>query len=345
MPKGPRLPSAGNILLHSALESIDEGVAVSDADGRLLAFNAAAARTFDKRNLHKPPVAWPKTFGLYLSDQKTLFPWRELPILRAVRGENTDQLEMFVRNAKVPEGCWISVTGRPVRDRRGTLIGGVAVFRDITERKRAEHQVAEVLGREQRRIGQDLHDGLCQTLLAAQFTSRVMAQKLKEGNVPGAHECLSEVKEHIRNSLAQADMLARGLFPVELETRGLMAALEELARNMSRMYRIDCRFVCPRPVQVRRAETATHLYRIAQEAVSNARKGGKAQRIVIRLDQRRDGVRLGITDNGVGISTRRRRRGMGLSLMHYRARLISARLAIRRRPRGGTQVVCVAPPG
>jgi len=332
-----------SVLLRSVLDSLGEGVAVADLQGRLLAFNKTARRFFDPSLMRKPPKNWPKSFGLFLPDAKTPFPMNELPLVRAIRGLNTDPLEMFVRNAQVPAGAWLSLTGRPIRDASGRLLGGVAVFHDITERKKTEHEIVEISGREQRRIGQDLHDGMCQILLAAQCLNQVLEEKIRQDKPSEALGCVQEIREHLSHALAQADVIARGLYPVELEARGLMAALIELAQNYSRIYRVQVRFLKQKPVHVEEAMLATHLYRIAQEAVSNAIKGGRATRVRIQLTVQKRGVRLSITDNGCGISKAIKRKGMGLMLMSYRAQLISARLVFQSMPRGGTKVLCEAP--
>jgi signal transduction histidine kinase len=332
-------------LLPSIVSSVAEGIVVSDAKGNLLIFNKAARRIFDPKLMNRHFRQWPRRFGLYLSDGKTFFPVDDLPLIRAIRGKNTDGLELFVRNHRVPHGIWINLSGRPLLDAAGKVIGAVALFRDITESKKAEQDIVEISGREQRRIGQDLHDGLCQTLLATQFTLRVLAGSISKTKAAKVDECLEEMREHLRNAIAQADVIARGLYPVELDTQGLMAALSELARNMSRIYRIDCAFECPKPVKIPTPTTASHLYRIGQEAVSNAIKGGKAARIRIRLEQKPKTICLSILDNGRGMPKGPCRNGMGLALMAYRARMINATLKIQRRAKRGMQVVCAVPRG
>jgi len=332
-------------LLKSVLSSIGEGVIIADAHGRILMFNEAASRFFDPRLIHCKPDQYAQTFGLFLADGKTPAANRDLPLHRGARGEHTDHVQLFVRNSRVPQGAWINTSGRPLRNAQGRLIGSVAVFRDITEFKHAEQEIVEISGREQRRIGQDLHDGLCQTILAAQFTGRVLAEKMRGRALRPLRADLREMQEHLHNAIAQADVIARGLYPVELDTQGLMAALKELAPNMERTYHIRCRFVCPKPVKIARPGTASHLYRIAQEAVFNAIKGGGAKQILIRLTGRRGQGTLSVVDNGCGISPNPRRRGMGLALMAYRARMINATLDIERRKSGGTRVLCKFPQG
>jgi signal transduction histidine kinase len=130
---------------------------------------------------------------------------------------------------------------------------------------------------------------------------------------------------------------------VELETNGLMAALDELSAKISSVHPVDCKFICRKPISLYDSATANHVYRIAQEAVMNAIKGGKAKRINIRLSGFGDRVRLDVSDNGVGIGNAPVRNGMGLKLMEYRARIINGSLRIWSRPKGGTFVRCFFP--
>jgi len=329
------------VLLRSALNCLSEAVAVSDKDGQLLFFNKANHRYFDSRLMARRPRQWSKSFGLYLPDQKTPFPLNDLPLIQAIRGKETNAVEMYVRNAKRPQGDWLSVGGRPVRDSKGRIIGGVAVIRNITDRKKSEQDIVEISGREQRRIGQDLHDGLCQTLLAGQFALRILTEKMHHHDMKQAAECVAEIRSHLNHALAQADVIARGLYPVELEARGLQAALIEMVRNYSRIYRVAVSCSVLRSLQISDPVLSTHLYRIAQEAVANAIKSGRATRIQVNLRRNARALRLVVTDNGCGISKEAQRNGMGLQLMAYRARIISARLTFERVKTGGTRVCCV----
>jgi signal transduction histidine kinase len=136
-------------------------------------------------------------------------------------------------------------------------------------------------------------------------------------------------------------MLARGLSPVDVESGGLMAALKELAENTERLFRISCRFECPQPILIHDNTVATHLYRIAQEAIQNAVKHGHSTRLKVSLTKSRAAITLTILDNGLGISTGTRApEGMGLRIMHYRARTIGGKLTIQPAPKKGTKVVC-----
>src|SRR6185503_17562674 len=152
--------------------------------------------------------------------------------------------------------------------------------RDITEQKRLEKEVLQISELEQRRIGQDLHDGICQHLAGIEMMSQVLEQNLEKKSKAQAAQA-EKIATHVRDVIAQTRSLARGLSPLVLESEGLMAALAELAANTEKLFRVKCQFECPTPVYLHDLLTATHLFRIAQEAVTNAVKHGKAKEIEI----------------------------------------------------------------
>jgi PAS domain S-box-containing protein len=129
-------------LLQSVLDHMGDGVIVADENERFLVFNPAAERMFGLGSTDTTSSRWSKQYGLFLPDMETPVPPAELPLFRAIQGQAVDDVEMFVRHAKAPEGIWTSITSRPVRDDRGVVRGGVSVCRDITERKRTEHRLA-----------------------------------------------------------------------------------------------------------------------------------------------------------------------------------------------------------
>jgi signal transduction histidine kinase len=144
----------------------------------------------------------------------------------------------------------------------------------------------------------------------------------------------------IRDAIAHTRMLARGLSPVALDSNGLMASLQELAENSGKLFQISCEFRFDGRVTVDDNTVATHLYRIAQEAVSNAVKHGHAKKIVIRLAESEDKCILTITDDGLGLpETFAKNQGTGLQIMKYRAATIGASLEVRR---AGGRGICVS---
>lgn len=233
------------------------------------------------------------------------------------------------------------LTVEPVRDLHGQIIGLTGAAMDITEHKRLESEVLQISEMEQRRIGQDLHDGICQHLAGIELLSEVLEQKLKNKAQAAQAETIAS---HVRDVIAQTRSLARGLSPVVLESEGLMAALTELAVNTQKLFGVKGKFVCETPVYIHDLLVSTHLFRIAQEAVTNAIKHGKATQIEISLVTKLDKVVLSVRDNGKGFPPHEDSgKGMGLRIMKYRAGMIGATILFQRQNAGGMAVVCFLP--
>ncbi len=219
----------------------------------------------------------------------------------------------------------------------------ISIGIDVTERHRLEQEILQISELEQRRIGQDLHDGLCQHLAATELMSEILEQKLARKSKADAAR-VAEIALQVREAISQTRLLARGLSPVVVESEGLMSALQELADSTARMFRVTCVFECSAPVLIDNHTAATHLYRIAQEAISNAIRHGKAKRIVISLARAAERVTLIIKDNGSGVRKDPvRAKGMGLRIMQYRARMIGATLSVQNEAEGGASVSCSVP--
>ena len=190
--------------------------------------------------------------------------------------------------------------------------------RDITERKRLEREILEISDREQRRIGHDLHDGLCQHLAGIELMSQVLEQKLAPQSKDAAKRA-GDIAKNVREAIGQTRSLARGLSPVTLESEGLTSALHELAVNTEKLFNVRCRFDGDLLVTVHNHAVATHLFRLAQEAVSNAIKHGKARRISIHLKADPGRIYLAVNDNGRGFPAEiPKSKGMGLRIMQSR---------------------------
>ena len=217
--------------------------------------------------------------------------------------------------------------------------------RDITRRLELERELLAISERERRRLGHDLHDDLCQQLACIEFLSQRLASDLAAQSAQEAPQA-TEIAQMAQRAMTQTRELARGLSPVRLEAQGLADALRELAAGTRKVYHCDCRFRCHPPVLVPNHTVAIHLYRIAQEAVSNALRHGQARRIDLRLAAQAQSVTLTVSDNGVGLPRKLpRRTGMGLRIMHYRAEVMGGALKVEPHPRRGTRVVCTVPEG
>jgi signal transduction histidine kinase len=216
-----------------------------------------------------------------------------------------------------------------------------ALTEEMAERERLESELLDISEREQRRIGHDLHDTLGQHLTGAALAVQVLEEKLTTRGVPEAADAGKAV-ELVEEGIALARKLAKGLHPIEMEAEGLMQALEELAATTSELFKVSCRVECDSPVLIHAAATSGHLYRIAQEAISNAVKHGKAKNIVISLETRDDGISLQVKDDGAGLpDVLPKDTGMGLRIMAHRASMIGAAFQARRDEAGGTVVWCM----
>ena len=213
------------------------------------------------------------------------------------------------------------------------------VLATAIERRGLEEELLNISSREQRHIGQDLHDGLCQQLVGIEFRNSVLVQQLQDA--PAAQAEAAKIGESIRDVTRQARSLARGLSPVQIEANGLMAALDALTANAAKLFCLSCSFECPRAVLVENPMVATHLYRIAQEAIGNANKHAQAKSIVLSLKQSDGDLTLTVKDNGHGFERGSRvTEGMGLRIMEYRADMIGAMLRVDSTIGKGTTVAC-----
>ena len=221
---------------------------------------------------------------------------------------------------------------------------GIRARIDLLEHAhRLEREIIEISEREQRRIGRDLHDGICQHFAAVGCGVASLRADLLQRQMPNEAAVAAELAELLNTGVVQARDLARGLVPVHMEA-GLSFALEELAGSVSRLQDIECAFYSDGDVEIGDASAATHLYRIAQEAINNACRHGAASTVRLALVGAGDSATLSIADNGSGIPrTGNGSRGLGLNIMGYRARLVGGNLGIGQAPGGGTLITCTFP--
>lgn len=217
----------------------------------------------------------------------------------------------------------------------GTQLGLFAM------RKQMEWAMTELSTREQQRIGRDLHDQLGQQLTGVALLAKSLEREMRKESSPFAKR-MADVARGLKDAQTQVRLLARGLSVVDVDAEGLMKALDDLARTSAARFQLDVRFIPKVRTLVRENEMAVELYRIAQEAVTNAAKHGTATRITIELTSNDDQIGLIIRDDGVGISDATRQRwGIGMSTMRYRANRLGGDLTVSRGPDRGTVVQCV----
>jgi PAS domain S-box-containing protein len=319
------------------LDTVGALVVVLDPEGRIVRFNRASERT---TGYEFAEVQGRRLGELFLaSDEAQRFH---------------SALEQLTAGAPVPdyESYWLTRDGGqrliswsttvlpgPLQEPRFIIATGI----DITERKRLEATILEISNSEQRRIGQDLHDGLGQHLTGIAFMSKTLERKLADKSLAEASDAAKIVKL-VNEAIHTTRELARGLLPVFSDSLGLMSALQRWAGEVEDLFQVACRFECDDPVLIDNDAATNHLYRIAQEAVHNAIKHGGASQITIGLSGGNGRGILSIQDNGSGIPEgAANQKGMGLHIMRYRAGIIGGVLEVSRYGERGTLVTCMFP--
>jgi PAS domain S-box-containing protein len=309
-------------------------VVVLDRCGRIVRFNRACERT---TGYTAAEVRAQSVWDLFIVPEEIDSVKVIFDRLRSGQFPNRHENYWLTRQGERRLVAW---SNSALMDDAGEVEYVISIGIDVTDRRRLEQELLHIIELEQRRIGQDLHDGLCQHLAATELMTEILQQKVARKSKPDASR-VGEIAKQVREAISQTRLLARGLSPVVLESEGLMSALQELADYTERMFRVECKFICPQPVLVHDHTTATHLYRIAQEAVSNAVRHGKARHLTIVLVRNSERINLEIKDDGVGIPQEwRKAKGMGLRIMQYRAAMVGGTLTVQQRSEGGSLVAC-----
>jgi PAS domain S-box-containing protein len=212
---------------------------------------------------------------------------------------------------------------------------------EISRRKGLEGEILAVSDREQQRLGQELHDGLCQHLTAVAFMTRSIALRLRNHRVIDAAD-IEKVAELVNTAAVDTRNLSRALHRVDVDAAGLIIALQDLVDR--EIWRTPCRLEMKPSFQINDDAAAAHLYRIAREAVINANKHAQARQIVVRLERVRKEMILRVIDDGIGFpKDLKPQQGLGYHIMKYRAQLMGGRLEIDSPQTGGTRVSCHLP--
>jgi PAS domain S-box-containing protein len=240
-------------------------------------------------------------------------------------------------------GTSLAAHAYPVLDHEGALTGFVQVSQEITARKHLERDILDISTKAQQSLGRDLHDGLGQLLTGLAFLSRVLHSQLSSQSLPEAADA-AKVADIAERALSLTRNLAKGLYPDGLDADGYLGAIADLAMNTEALYGITCSFNPETTSFHVDKGLSIHLYYIAQEAINNAVKHGKAKNIRITLTRRDGNVTLTVQDDGKGLQpSSRRGKGMGLRTMSYRASVLGGKLMIQNNPDRGATLTCSFP--
>lgn len=320
--------------LAAIVESSDDAIIGKSVDGVITSWNAGAREIFGfcSEEMVGRPMAKLVPPDLLAED-------RENHRL-AAQGIHVEQYETK-RLTKHGRMIDVSLSASPVKEPSGRVIGIASIVRDITEQKTLQRAVLEIAAQEQRRIGQDLHDGTGQELTGLAMLSQRLLAMLEGKSEPEARMA-AKIAEGLDDVLRGVRILSRGLVPVQLDREGLMAALADLAARTSELHDVICTFQCDEPVCIPNNNIATNLYRMSQEAVTNAIKHGDAKNITISLSIDGEVVTLRVADDGTGMKQFQASAtvGVGLRIMRYRAQLIGAKLDVAPSYFHGTEVSC-----
>lgn len=335
-------------MLKSVLDSLGDGVAAIDSEGRFIHFNPAGAKLLRKGAIDKPATEWSADYGLYLSDGVTPVPVDELPLVRAARGEHVRDFEIFVRHEEAPQGIWLKVSAEPIRDERENVVGGVALFRDETQRRNAEQSLAaereylryliEAQDRDRRLTAYDLHDGVVQSMTGAVL--RLEAFRSKQGN--GLIDSESDLKaaiDALRDGLDEARRLIGGLRPPVIDREGVIGALQLLIDTFAARQGLQVDFVHDDPFARLPSLLETTIFRIVQESLHNVVRHAQSLQASVRLQRSSTDIQLEVRDEGVGFdcaNTKGHR--YGIRGIHERAALLGGTAVVESSPGRGTTI-------
>lgn len=322
--------------LAVTLKSISDAVIGASLDGMILSWNSGAEQIFGYREM--------EVSGKNLSLLTPPFYPNELPdILEKIqKGIEVEHYET-VRQHKNGQIINVSLKINPIRGEMGEVNGVSLIARDITAKKQLERQILEISERERQRIGKDLHDSLGQNLTAISLQLKILEGTIQEHELPDADDIIKRIEGMVSASIKQTRNLAKNLLTVTLQNQGLSVALNELASHCESLYSVKTRCKTSIKNDIIDEVIANQLYHIAQEAMTNANRHGKAETIEIELAENDSEYILKIHDDGKGHIEEIDHSGLGLKIMEYRSNMINGRLSIFDERGRGTTVSCRVP--
>lgn len=327
------------IQLQAILNAAVDGIIGITPDGRVKTFNPAAERLFG----YKASEVLGKSVNLLMPEPHSR--------------RHTQYIDTYLKTGKAKViGVGRELVGRHAN---GALIplelavsevkteghhSFVGIVRDITYRKRLEQAIVDASEMERKQIGQDLHDTVSQHLAGLTMITRVLQQKISQISDDRVWDLASEaqrIADLADTALKQVKDISHGLYPVELERNGLGTALQHLAQRQEELFGIPCVYHGSTRLPQPEDAVAVHLYRIAQEAISNAIKHAEAKQIDVHWGRVSDGLQLMVQDDGKGVPRRPKPgTGLGLAIMHYRAKMIGTDLELISSRGKGTCIRC-----
>jgi signal transduction histidine kinase len=359
-------------LLQSVFDSLSDGVAAVDLEGRFVQFNPAGEALLGMGAIETPAEDRPRDYGLYKSDGKTPYTSEELPLVRASHGERIRDEEMLVRNATMSEDRWLKVSATPVIDERGELQGAVVLFRDDTETRRSRQaleaernflrHLLKAQDRDRQLTAYDLHDGAVQLVTGALLRVEAVlgrpglrqgipvAQQRQPNAQPGfengvdqradaSTEDLTHASRHLREALDELRRLISGLRPPVIDEAGVVGALEYLVDLARSRDGIEVEFTHEGGSERLPQLVETTIFRIVQEALQNIARHAETSRARVRLEHLGDEIRLEIRDWGKGFDLKeKKRRRYGLRGIEERAGLLGGTAEFESHPGAGTAI-------
>jgi two-component system CheB/CheR fusion protein len=316
--------------LAAVMQDASASIWIVAMDGTILVWNRGAERLLG----YKADEVVGQNVSIILPpDRRDDFDRSRQQLLRTHSAEASETVRLHKDGSRIDV-----ITTESLVETEGKIDGIYVMAQDIRERKRVEHQIAELTDAERQRIGHELHDTLGQQLSAIGMIVSTVKDQL--GNRAPQATSMGKLEALVEQTKTQLRSVAKGLVPVDVDATGLRVALSELAGEIRRVHKVDCRLEFQKSLTLENSFVATQLYLIAREAVHNAVKHAKARRIVVRVEDE-EGLRLSVCDDGVGIDGRSNSAGgMGIHIMRHRCGLIGGTLRIEPAKGAGTSVTC-----
>lgn len=326
--------------IHALLETTVDGVAIIDENGCIQSFNKAATKIFD----YEEEEVLGKNYRILIPEHHKDGTGDYLKKIFNIEGNDFIGIRRELTGQRKDGSIFpmeLSVTKSSLNNKK--VFMGVA--NDISERRRLEQEILWIAEEERRNIGQDMHDGLGQTLTGVALISKTLARKLEQKGIPESYE-VQQIAEMVQEANDQARALAHGLVHLGVEEDGLNTSLKRLGERVNTLFGIECSIEIDAGVIIDNDVTALNLYRIVQEAINNAHKHGKADAVQVSLKQDGDFINLFVDNNGIPFSLSEvddDRTGMGLHIMRYRSNMISGLFDIIVNKKGNTRTYCRFP--